>query len=44
VLNRRAVPGEHLLEAGPAWSVHEPDECPACARGTVPLMPAAELN
>lgn len=44
VLNRRAVPGEHLLEAGPGWTLHEPDACPACARGNVPLMPAAELN
>jgi orotate phosphoribosyltransferase len=44
VLNRRAVPGEHLLEAGPAWPLHEPERCPACARGIVPLLPAAELN
>jgi len=44
VLNRRGVPGEHLLEAGPAWQLALPDQCPACARGLVPLVPAAELN
>lgn len=44
VLNRRNVPGEHLLEAGPAWPLHEPDRCPACARGVIPALPAAELN
>ena len=44
VLNRRVIPGEHLLEAGPMWTLHEADQCPACARGLIPLMPAAELN
>lgn len=44
VLNRREIPGEHLVEAGPAWTQHDPDACPACARGVIPLMPAAELN
>ena len=43
MLNRRQVPGDHLLEAGPAWALREPEECPACARGE-PLLPAAELN
>ena len=44
VLNRRVIPGEHLLAAGPMWTLHEADQCPACARGLIPLMPAAELN
>ena len=44
ILNRRQVPGDHLLEAGPAWVLRTPDECPACARGDLPLLPAAELN
>jgi len=43
MLNRRQVPGDHLLEAGPAWALRDPEECPACARGE-PLLPAAELN
>jgi orotate phosphoribosyltransferase len=44
ILNRRGVPGDHLLEAGPAWTLHPPDLCPACVRGDLPLLPAAELN
>lgn len=44
VLNRRQLPGEHLLEAGPAWILRSPAECPVCARGTEPVFPAAELN
>lgn len=44
ILNRRQVPGDHLLEAGPAWALRDPEECPACARGAPPLLPAAELN
>lgn len=44
ILNRRQVPGDHLLEAGPAWALRAPEECPACARGEPPLLPAAELN
>jgi orotate phosphoribosyltransferase len=44
VLNRRRVPGDHLVEAGPAWRLLDPDVCPACARGTEVLLPAAELN
>ncbi|MBK9036409.1 MAG: hypothetical protein IPL61_35035 [Myxococcales bacterium] len=44
ILNRRRVPGDHLLEAGPAWVLRSPEECPACARGELPLLPAAELN
>ncbi|MEZ4403152.1 MAG: hypothetical protein R3B06_24220 [Kofleriaceae bacterium] len=44
VLNRRGVPGDHLLEAGPAWAMRDPDECPACLAGELPVLPAAELN
>lgn len=44
LLNRRALPGEHLLEAGPGWALREPEQCPACARGVEPVLPAAELN
>ena len=27
-----------------AWTLHPPDLCPACGRGELPLLPAAELN
>ncbi len=44
MLSRRRIAGDHLIEAGPAWAVMDPDRCTACAAGTLPLLPAAELN
>ncbi|MBZ0234219.1 MAG: hypothetical protein K8M05_17955 [Deltaproteobacteria bacterium] len=44
MLSRRRIAGDHLIEAGPAWAVMDPDRCTACAAGTPPLIPAAELN
>ena len=44
MLNRRRIAGDHLVEAGPAWAVLEPERCAACAAGHLPLVPAAELN
>jgi orotate phosphoribosyltransferase len=44
MLSRRRIAGDHLIEAGPAWAVMDPRHCTACAAGTPPLIPAAELN
>ncbi|HUQ07433.1 MAG TPA: hypothetical protein VM261_33300 [Kofleriaceae bacterium] len=44
MLSRRRIAGDHLIEAGPAWAVMDPDRCFACAAANLPLIPAAELN
>jgi orotate phosphoribosyltransferase len=44
MLSRRRIAGDHLIEASPAWAVLDPAQCPACAAGAPPLIPAAELN
>lgn len=44
MLNRRRLAGDHLLEASPAWPITDPSRCAACAAGSPPLLPAAELN
>ncbi|HVV86842.1 MAG TPA: phosphoribosyltransferase family protein [Kofleriaceae bacterium] len=43
-LNRRRVPGDHLLEASERWSMFPAEACELCRRGGPPLVPAAELN
>ncbi len=44
MLGRRRLVGDHLVEAGPAWSYYQPEACPACLAGAPPLFAAAELN
>lgn len=43
-LNRRQIPGDHLLEASERWPVQPAETCEVCRRGGLPLVPAAELN
>ena len=43
-LNRRRIPGDHLLEASERWPMQPADACDVCRRGGPPLVPAAELN
>lgn len=43
-LNRRRIPGDHLLEASERWPMQPAETCDVCRRGGLPLIPAAELN
>lgn len=42
MLNRRRLPGDHLLEASERWRIQPADTCELCRSGP-PLVPAAEL-
>ena len=43
-LNRRRIPGDHLLEASERWLMLPAERCEVCRRGGPALIPAAELN
>lgn len=43
-LNRRRIPGDHLLEASERWRMQPAESCEICRRGGPALIPAAELN
>ncbi len=43
-LNRRRIPGDHLLEASERWPLQLAEACEVCRRGGPALIPAAELN
>ncbi len=43
-LNRRRIPGDHLLEARARWTMQPAESCEICRRGGPPVIPAAELN
>lgn len=43
-LNRRRIPGDHLLEASDRWRLQPAESCEICKRAGPPVIPAAELN
>ena len=43
-LNRRQIPGDHLLEASDRWLMQPAESCEVCRRGGPAVIPAAELN
>jgi orotate phosphoribosyltransferase len=44
LLNRRGIPGDHLVEASDRWPVQPAETCELCRRPGPALIPAAELN